>query len=71
MPAENNLMQLTDTEGYNREPSWSPDGSPIAFWSDRSGDHEIFLMNADGSSQLNLTNSPGRDENPTWLPEID
>jgi hypothetical protein len=36
-------------------PVWSPDGSKIAFYSDRDGNEEIYVMNADGTDQTNLT----------------
>lgn len=42
---------LTNNPGDDIHPSWSPDGSKIAFSSDRNGFAEIFLMNADGSFQ--------------------
>ncbi len=35
----------------NVAPTWSPDGSQIAFLTDRSGQWEIWVMNADGSNQ--------------------
>lgn len=35
----------------NGAPVWSPDGTQIAFVTDRSGAWEIWLMNADGSNQ--------------------
>ena len=35
----------------NVAPAWSPDGSQIAFLTDRTGQWEIWVMNADGSNQ--------------------
>lgn len=40
------------TEGNNVSPTWSPDGGQIAFLSDRGGQWAMWVMNADGSSQL-------------------
>ncbi|MGZ7081395.1 MAG: TolB family protein, partial [Thermoanaerobaculia bacterium] len=47
-------------------PRWSPDGKRIVFMSDRSGDPEIYVTNADGSHAVRLTSSPGRDAHPTF-----
>ena len=38
-------------------PSWSPDGKKIAFHSDRKGGLDLFVMNADGTHQKNVTNN--------------
>lgn len=37
------------------EPVWSPDGSKIAFASDREGSNDVFIMNADGGEATRLT----------------
>ena len=44
-------------------------GGVIAFTSERDGNREIYIMNADGSDQRNLTNNPARDAWPTWSPD--
>jgi Tol biopolymer transport system component len=49
----------------DRKPGWSPDGRRIAFVSKRNGNNEIYVMNADGSGQRNLTRTPRWQER--WL----
>ena len=49
--------RLTDIGGFDERPSWSPDGSRIAFQSTRDGHAELYVMNADGSGVTRLTNS--------------
>jgi dipeptidyl aminopeptidase/acylaminoacyl peptidase len=43
--------------------------SAIAFDSDRDGNSEIYVMNADGSGQRRITNSPTDDAAPAWSPD--
>ncbi len=52
--------RLTNNTALNYWPSWSPDGKRIAFTSNRDGNYEIYLMNADGSEQRNLTRNKAR-----------
>lgn len=69
MNADGSGLARLPVDGGARWPTWSPDGSKIAFASSRSGDSEIYVMNADGSNQVNVTNSPGIDEEPFWSPD--
>jgi serine/threonine protein kinase len=51
-------------------PAWSPDGTQIAFSSNRDGDWDIYRVNADGSDLQNLTNrDPESDLAPSWSPD--
>ena len=53
----------------SREPAWSPDGRRITFATERDGDSEIYVMNADGSGVTRLTDNGIRDGEPTWSPD--
>jgi Tol biopolymer transport system component len=53
---------------FQVEPSWSPDGSKIAFSSKRDGPSHIFVMRADGSKTRRLTDTKLDDGNPSWSP---
>jgi TolB protein len=52
----------------NYQPVFSPDGTRIAFVSNRDGNSEIYVMNVDGSGMRRLTNHPAADAVPTWSP---
>ena len=65
-----NPTNLTnDPLSADHSPAWSPDGTQIAFWANRVGNAEIYVMDADGSNQTNRTNTSGTDEHPVWSPE--
>ena len=50
-------------------PAWSPDGRKIAFVSDRDGNSNIYVMDADGKNVQRLTNHPLKDNKPVWSPD--
>jgi TolB protein len=52
----------------NYLPIYSPDGSRIAFTSNRDGNPEIYIMNRDGTGMRRMTNHPAIDVTPTWSP---
>jgi WD40-like Beta Propeller Repeat len=49
-------------------PTWSPDGTKIAFASDRDGNSNIYVMDANGSGPTALTTDAGADYWPAWAP---
>jgi Tol biopolymer transport system component len=56
--------QLTHSPSDFREPSWSPDGTKLALCETPVG--EIYVMNADGTGLMNITNSGTYETSPDW-----
>ena len=61
--------RLTTNPASDFDPTWSPDGTHIAFRSQRDGNDEIYVMNVDGTCQRNLTNDAVNDWSPAWSPD--
>jgi hypothetical protein len=61
--------RLTTSTANDTGPDWSPDGSKIAFASNRDGNYEIYVMNANGTGQTRITNTAAHETNPTWSPD--
>jgi TolB protein len=57
-PDGTGLKRLTDTDGYDAEGSYSPDGKQIVFCSKRDGHLQLYIMDADGKNARKLTNAP-------------
>ena len=69
-----NLTKNPANDGHASAPlsggiSWSPDGSRIAFSTDRDGNQEIYTMKADGSDVQRVTSDAAADANPVWSPD--
>lgn len=74
VPAEKgDARNLTNTTAVaERDPSWSPDGKWIAYFSDESGEYELHLRNQTGMGdvrKINLGNPPSFYYSPTWSPD--
>ncbi len=69
-PDGTDVVNLTDTPGWDIDAVWSPDGTQIAFASERDGDPDVYVMQADGSGVRNLTNNTAIwDSSPIWSPD--
>lgn len=63
-----NVVRMTNVSGIDDDPVWSPDGRQVAFESNRSGNFDIWIMNADGTAPINLTaSSTATDWSPDWI----
>ncbi|MBC7885185.1 MAG: PD40 domain-containing protein, partial [Saprospiraceae bacterium] len=73
VPAENGFVKdMTHTSGSaERYPAWSPDGRSIAYWSDKSGEYELYIMQTDveGSERKLTSYGAGFRYNPYWSPD--
>ncbi|HEX3165351.1 MAG TPA: PDZ domain-containing protein [Chitinophagaceae bacterium] len=73
VPAENGYVKdMTRTSGAaERYPAWSPDGKHIAYWSDQSGEYELWLMETDKeNARKKLTDyGAGYRYRPFWSPD--
>ena len=67
-PGKISPAKLIASTHFDGTPEYSPDGSKIAFTSDRSGHGEIWVCNSDGSNQIQLT-SIGGAGSPRWFPD--
>jgi len=62
--------RIAEGLSYEQQPRWSPDGTRIAFVSDRGGGDNLWIMNADGSNKRQLTKEEFRLLNqPSWSPD--
>jgi TolB protein len=68
-PDGSGLINLTNDPASDIYPAWSPDGTKIAFVSDRGGAYDLYVMNADGTAIVQLTSDPAIEGRPAWSPD--
>jgi Tol biopolymer transport system component len=62
-------VRLTHTTGYEVEPAWSPGGKRIVFAriaDDDGDDYELWVMNANGACERQITDNRDWDVSPDW-----
>jgi dipeptidyl aminopeptidase/acylaminoacyl peptidase len=75
--ASGEAKQITDGQDWNdTDPQWSPDGTRIAFVSDRSGkafddndDTDVWVVPASGGALTKISDHPFNDDSPRWSPD--
>jgi TolB protein len=63
------LLVRSQGDWKDGSPAWSPDGTRIAFYSERDGNAEIYVMRADGTAVTRLTNTRADEGYPAWSPD--
>jgi Tol biopolymer transport system component len=70
LPDGTGRRRLTTARAADDDPEWSPDGRQIVFSSERHGNWELYVMEADGARQRRLTRTSKADEYaPSWSPD--
>jgi TolB protein len=62
-------IRIGPARGTEESPTWSPDGRQVAFVSDRDGQKDIYVANADGSRVRRLTNTRVGERALAWSPD--
>lgn len=62
------ILQITNNQGSNENPSFSPDGQYLVFSSNRNKKREIYVSTLDGTAQKKLMEMAGDSFTPSWGP---
>jgi Tol biopolymer transport system component len=63
------ITQLTSDPSNDVMPSFSPDGTRIAFCSNRNGNWDVYVMSMSGGQALQVSSDPSHELHPTWSPD--
>src|SRR5688500_613761 len=62
--------RITNGQGYDMQPAFSPDGKKVVFISDRNGSENVWVANADGAKARAITATERENYmSPTWAPD--
>jgi Tol biopolymer transport system component len=68
--SDGTTIQITHNDRVDFEPAWSPDGRHLAFTSCSSSDCDVWVADADGTDERNVTANEGQaDRWPSWSPD--
>jgi len=63
------ILQVTADGTSSVRPSWSPDGTHIAFQTSQDNAYKVYTMAADGSDRRLISQGAVDDRHPTWSPD--
>jgi TolB protein len=64
-------VQISSGPGAHEGPTWSPDGSKIAWEVQRGDSTQIAVGNADGSGTARIVTSSGNNFSPSWVKTLE
>jgi Tol biopolymer transport system component len=67
-PFSGETIELTQTDSYDFQPTWSADGKKIAYVSDVNGNDDIYILIMDENISERVTHNPSDDYLPVWSP---
>jgi uncharacterized repeat protein (TIGR01451 family) len=62
-------VNVSNNDGGDLEPDWSPDGSKVVWVHYEDGKGDIYVANADGTGEVNFSNEPKDERGPAWSPD--
>lgn len=63
------VARLTDEQGYDEAPAWSPDGNYVAFHSNRDGSWDLYTANVHSGELEQVTDDQPPNYEPAWSPD--
>ena len=64
-----NIRKVVDHPENDYMPDWSPDGTKLAFTSNRNGNQDIFTVDIDGKRVTQLTEASHNERKSRWSPD--
>jgi Tol biopolymer transport system component len=68
-PIVTQVRRFTHEPGVSEWPTWSPDGSLLAFASDRNGHFDVYVRRVEGGHEVNVTNNASDNVQPAFSPD--
>ena len=68
--ADETITKLTGEDlREEQDPDWSPDGRRLAFSATQGGNHDLYVINVDGTDLTRITSHGAKDKHPDWSPD--
>ncbi|MBY0221218.1 DPP IV N-terminal domain-containing protein [Sporosarcina aquimarina] len=66
---KNKPKQLTNDSYFEANPAWSPDGTKLAYSSDKAGSEDIYILDVKTGNEQRLTSEAGAEVAASWSPD--